>query len=116
MDTAAIELRVADLLAWATRLAVGLLAVGVVLLLAAGRTPLDAGLPLDLARIPGDLAALRPDGFLWAGVVVAVASPAARVALAAVGFARIGATRRAVLGLAVLAVIAAGVVAGLISG
>ncbi|MFP5342442.1 MAG: DUF1634 domain-containing protein [Candidatus Limnocylindria bacterium] len=66
------------------------LVVGVVLLVAGGRSPLDGGPPLDLATIVAGLAALDPAAFLWAGLLAVIATPVTRVLGAAAGFARTG--------------------------
>ncbi len=77
----------ARLLTGGTWLAVGLLTLGVVALLAAGRSPLEGGPPLDLGSPPW--AALpRPEGFLWPGLAVVIATPAVRVAVSLVGYLR----------------------------
>ena len=48
--------------------------------MAAGISPLDPGWPpLDVAAIPSDLLALRPEGFLWLGLLVTIATPLLRV-------------------------------------
>jgi uncharacterized membrane protein len=80
--------------------------VGVVGLLAAGRSPLEGGPPLDLGHIADDIAGLRPAGFLWLGLLAAIATPVARVAVALAGFARIGERGMAVVALLILGVIA----------
>jgi uncharacterized membrane protein len=74
-------------------------------LLAAGRSPLDGGPPLDPGHIVGDIAALRPEGFLWLGLIVAIANPAARVMLALGGYLRLGERGMAVVAMLILGVI-----------
>lgn len=70
-----------------TYASVALLALGVAAMAAAGRSPLDEPFPpLDLARLPGDLASGRVEGFLWLGLIAAIATPAMRVAAALVGY------------------------------
>jgi uncharacterized membrane protein len=114
---AGVEARIARLLVVGTRLAVALLAIGSVLLIAAGISPLaEDWPPLDLAALPADLLALRPEGFLWLGLLVTIATPLLRVVTATLGFARAGERRMVGLGLAVLVVIALAVVAGVAAG
>ncbi len=112
-----VEARIARLLRIGTRLGVGLLAIGTGLLAAAGISPLATGWPpLDLAALPSQLLALRPEGFLWLGLIITIATPLLRVAAATLGFARAGERRMVVLGLAVLVMIALAVVAGVAGG
>ena len=70
----ALEAVIGRLLVAGTWLAMGLVAIGVVLMLANGVDPLAHGAipPFDLATIPTDLAAFRPEGFLWAGIVLVI--------------------------------------------
>lgn len=89
------------------------LAVGVGLMFAAGRSPLDPGYPgLDPTRLPADLLRLDPGGFLWLGLLAAMATPAARVVASLVGYAQGREWRMVAVSVAVLAVIAASVVLG----
>jgi len=102
---------IARVLRVGTLVSVGLLAIGVALLSLAGRSPLDATWPaLELGRIPGDLLALRPEGFLWLGLLTTLSTPLLRVAAAVLGFLGAGERRMAGLGTAVLVVIALAVV------
>jgi uncharacterized membrane protein len=107
-----IESRVARLLTVGTFLSVALLAVGAVLALASGVTPLQAPPAFDPAAIVGDIVALRPAGFIWLGLLGTLGTPASRVVAALVGYARGGERGMAVVGGLILLVIAAGVVAG----
>ena len=99
-----------------TYLAVGLLSVGVALLLVAGISPLAGGPPLDLGRLFADLGSLAPAAFLWLGILAVIATPLSRVVAAAVGFARLGDRWMVGVALAILAVIALGVVSALAAG
>jgi uncharacterized membrane protein len=109
-----IELRVARLLTLGTRLAIGLLAVGSLLLVTNGISPLAGNWPpLDVAAIPADIVALEPAGFLWLGLLATIATPLLRVGAATLGFAAAGERRMVALGIAVLLVIALAVVAGI---
>ena len=111
-----LEARVARLLTIGTYTAVALIVVGTLGSLAAGRSPLDAAPSLELGRLPADLAALRPSGFLWLGVLGVIATPAARVAAALIGYLQLGERGMAVVAGLILVVIGAGVVAGIAAG
>jgi len=101
-----LERSIARLLTIGTYLSVGLLVVGVVLMLGAGIGPRSGGPAFDPARLVSDLIALRPAGFLWLGLVAVVATPAARVLAALVGYARRGERLMAVVAGLILFVIA----------
>lgn len=104
---------IARLLTAGTYLSVGLLAIGVVLMVTSGTSPLATAPTLDPTRIPSEIATLQPTGFLWLGLIVAIATPLARVAAAVVGYLRAGERRMALIGLAILLVVSVGVVLGL---
>lgn len=110
-----LEGTIARVLSVGTLVSVVMLAIGGGLLLASGGSPLDPAPGFDLGRVPGDLASLAPTGFLWLGLVVVVATPAARVAAGLVGYVRTGERGMAIVALLVLIVIAAGVLAGIAS-
>jgi uncharacterized membrane protein len=112
-----IDARIARILAVGTRVAVALLAIGSVLLVAGGTSPLASDWPpLDPASLPADLLALQPAAFLWLGLMVTIATPILRVVASTWGFGRAGEPRLAAFGVAVLVVIALAVVAGLAAG
>ena len=112
-SAAGIEVRIARLLTVGTREAIALLAVGSVLMLAAGISPLAGDWPpLDVASLPADLLALRPGSFLWLGLLVTISTPWLLVMTATIGFARAGERRMVLLGVAVLVVLVLAVVAG----
>ncbi len=112
-----VETRIARILTVGTRAAVALLAIGSLLMIAAGTSPLTPDWPpLDLASLPADLLALEPTAFLWLGLMATIATPILRVAASTWGFGRAGERRLAALGVAVLVVIALAVVAGLAAG
>jgi uncharacterized membrane protein len=111
-----LELALAHVLELGTYVSVALLAVGAVLLLGSGASPLGGGPPLSVATLGPDLLALRPAGFLWLGILGMLATPALRVVRAAIGFWRRGETRMAATAVAVLVVIAIGVAIGLLAG
>ena len=100
-----LERSIARLLTVGTWLSIALLAVGFVLMLAQGISPLDPAPAFDLRSIPAHIAALDSLGFLWLGLIVVVATPSARVAAALVGYARAGDRRMALVAVAVLVVI-----------
>jgi len=99
-----------------TYTAVAFLAVGVVLLLEAGISPLAGGPPLDLTRIATDLLALAPGAFLWLGILAVIATPVSRVITAAIGFARLGDRWMVGVALGILAVIAIGIASAVDAG
>ncbi len=109
----AMDRRVARVLGVGVSASVLLLAIGAVLLIASGRSPLDEAWPaFDPSRLLSDLRALRPEGFLWLGLITILATPSLRVATAIAGFLTTGERRMAGLGAAVLAIVALAVVAG----
>ena len=65
-----------------------------------------------IGRLPGDVLALRPEGFLWLGILGVLSTPALRVGRALLGFGRRGERRMVAISLLVLAVIAVGVFVG----
>lgn len=108
----ALESQIARLLTVGTYASITCVALGVVALLAAGTSPFDTAPGLDLGRLGGDIVGLRPEGFLWLGILGLVATPAARVVAALVGYLSSG--ERLMIGVSVLilVVIAIGVAAG----
>ncbi len=103
---------IARLLGVGTYVSVALLGIGVVALLATGQSPVEGTpLPLDLGRIPADILAFRPEGFLWPGIIVMIATPAARVTASLVGYARSREWGMAIVAFLILCVIAVGVAA-----
>ena len=76
-------------------------------MVAAGRSPLRPALRRSTsARLPPDLVALRPEGFLWLGLLAVIATPTGRVVASLVGYLAGGERAMAVVSLAILAVIA----------
>lgn len=115
-DTAdALEATIGRLLVAGTWLAMALVLVGVLLMLAGGVDPLTrSGIPsFDLSRIPADLAALRPGGFLWAGIALIVTLPVGRVVVAGLGFLAARDGRLALISLLVLLVVVISITAAL---
>jgi uncharacterized membrane protein len=84
------ERRIGRLLIALTYASVVLLLIGVVLMLAAGISPLSSGPPLDPGMLVPGLVALEPAAFLWLGLLAVLATPVSRVVAAAIGFARTG--------------------------
>jgi uncharacterized membrane protein len=111
--TSGIESTIARVLTIGTYVSVGLIGLGVLAMAAAGIDPLATAPAFDPARIPADLAGLRPAGFLWLGILGVLATPASRVAASLVGYLRTGERLMAWVSAAILIVIAAGVVTGL---
>jgi uncharacterized membrane protein len=115
--TRELELAIARLLNVGALASVLLLATGVILAAAAGISPLDGSVPpFDPAQIVPDILALRPEGFLWLGLVFVIATPASRVIASLIGFASTREWLMALVSLAVLAVIAASVALSSIEG
>ena len=107
-----LEVGLARVLQVGTYTSVALVAIGSILLLASGGSPITGGPPLDLGRLLPDLLALRPEGFLWLGILGVLSTPSLRVGRALLGFARRGEHRMVAISLLVLAVIAVGVFVG----
>jgi uncharacterized membrane protein len=105
-----LERSIARLLTLGTYASVGLLVLGFVLMLAAGIQPRSGGPVFDPSRLVPDLVALRPAGFLWLGLIAAVATPAARVLASLIGYVRRGERSMAIVAGMILVVIALSVV------
>ncbi len=114
----AMEAIVARMLVVGTWLAMALVLVGVLLMLASGVDPLAHGAipPYQPAAIPGEIAAGRPAGFLWAGITVIVLLPIGRVVVSGLGFLAARDFRMAAISLAVLLVVGASVLAAVVLG
>jgi uncharacterized membrane protein len=111
------ETVLARVLSVGTYVAVALIGIGVGAMLIAGRSPLDPSFaPLDPGRLLADVAAGRPEGFLWLGLVVAIATPAGRVAAALAGFLARREVPFAAVAAAILVVIGAGLLIALGGG
>ncbi len=110
-----LDLAVARLLNAGTIVAVAILALGLVAMAVTGLSPLDMPFPpLDLVRLPQDLAALRPEGFLWLGLIAVIATPLSRVIASLGGYAIQGERTMILISVAILSVIGASVVISLI--
>jgi uncharacterized membrane protein len=112
-----LDLVIARVLTIGTTIGVGLLAIGVVLLIASGGSPLDEPPHgFEPSQIVPDLLAGNPEGALWLGLIVLIAMPASRVAASLIGFARAGERWMVGISAAILVVIAAGVAIGALLG
>ena len=96
---------IARLLTYGTYVSVALLAAGVVLMFARQINPLGGGPSFQPELIVDDLLHARPAGFMWLGLVATVATPAARVVAALIGFGRRGERTMAIVAVLILAVI-----------
>ena len=101
-----LERSIARLLTLGTYASIGLLVVGFVLMLASGIGPRSGGPVFDPSTIVPDIVALRPAGFLWLGLIAAVATPVARVLASLIGYVRRGERSMAVVATLILVVIA----------
>jgi uncharacterized membrane protein len=113
-ETAArLETIAARLLTWGTRIALGLVLVGVGGMAPAGIQPLAGGAfpPYSLTAIPGQVLALQPEGFIWAGMTLLVALPLGRVIVSGAGFLAAHDRRLALVSVLVLLVIGLSVLA-----
>lgn len=111
-----LESALARVLQAGTYASIGLVTVGVVLLVASGGSPLDPGPTLNPGSLLADVVAGRAGGFLWLGILGIVATPGLRVVGALVGFARRGERSMVIVSALILAVVAVGVFAGLVTG
>jgi uncharacterized membrane protein len=62
--------------------------IGVGILLATGRSPLDGGPDLELTRLWEELPRFDAPALLWLGLIAVIATPIGRVVLAGAAFAR----------------------------
>jgi uncharacterized membrane protein len=97
-----------------TYVAVALLAIGVVLMFTHGIAPLSRAQMFDPDVLFRDIVALRPDAFLWLGLLAIILAPVARVIAAAVGYARTGDRSMVLVALAILAVLALSVASAVV--
>lgn len=112
---AADERQIGRLIVRITYLAVALLGVGVLSMVATGVSPLDAVPTLDAAGLIAAIGGLRPEGVLWLGLMAVIVTPIIRVIAAAFAYARGAEWRMVAISIAILAVIATGVVTTLIT-
>jgi len=111
-----LEPALARVLQVGTYLSISAVVVGTVLLLGGGISPLAASPALQVDRLLPDILGGRPAGFLWLGILAICVTPALRVVGALVGFWRRGERRMVGVAVAILVVVAAGVVTGLLAG
>ena len=109
----AAERLIGQLLIAVTYVSVGLLAIGVALMIADTISPTSGGPPLDLATLGAQLVAFEPAAYLWLGMLAVVAAPIGRVIVAAVAYARESDWLMLGVSIAILAVIAIGVISSL---
>lgn len=110
-DMLATEGRIGRLLILLTYVSVTLLVVGVALLLIAGISPLAGGPAFDPATILPDVLAGAPAGILWLGLLAVIATPLSRVVASAIAYGRAGDWSMVGIAVAVLAIVASGIVA-----
>lgn len=89
-STVELDRAIARILSAGTYASVVLLAIGVGLMFVLGIPAFAGGPRFDSTRLVPDLAHLRPEGFLWLGLITVVATPAARVLAALIGYGRSG--------------------------
>jgi uncharacterized membrane protein len=116
LPAAPLERAIARVLTIGTYLSVALIAIGTLLLIGDGRSPLDLAPPLDAGRLVGDLVGLQPASFLWLGILGVIATPATRVLAALIGYQRTRERGMVIVASLILVVIAAGVVTGTVAG
>jgi uncharacterized membrane protein len=109
----ATERLIGRLLIAITYVSVGLLGIGVALMVADSISPTSGGPPLDLGGLGAQLAALEPAAFLWLGMLAVIAAPIGRVIVAAIAYAREADWLMVGISIAILVVIAVGVVSAL---
>lgn len=110
-----LEVALAHVLQVGTYVSIALVAVGSLLLVASGHSPVEGGPPLNVLGLVGDIVALRPAGFLWLGILGVLSTPALRVGRALLGFLRRGESRMVLVSVLVLVVIAVGVFVGVVA-
>ena len=113
MKAERLERSVGLLLGAMAAISVAILVLGILGIAASNVAPLDRGFPaFDLARMPADLAAMKPAGFLWLGLCAVILTPSVRVIASLLGFAALGERRMVAVALIVLAAICLSAVLG----
>lgn len=113
--SADVENVIARVLLSGTIAGIFLLAVGVALMARNGISPLAETFPaFEPRNLLADIVALRPEGFLWAGIVILIATPIARVVGELVTYTVRRDRILALTALAILGVIALSVLAALL--
>jgi len=100
-----LDTQIARLLTAGTYVSIGLLAIGVLGMLAAGQSPFAGGPSFAPGRLIPDLVALRPEGFLWLGLIAVISTPSLRVAASLIGYLRSGERAMAVISALILGII-----------
>jgi uncharacterized membrane protein len=112
--SADVELVIARLLMVGTVAGIALLAVGVALMAVGGISPEAGTFPaFDARTVVADIVAFRPEGFLWAGIVILIATPIARVTGELVTYLVRGDRLLALVALGILGVVGLSVAAAL---
>ncbi len=96
-----------------TYVAVGFLIGGVLGMALAGISPVTGGSSVDVMDIVAALAAFDPAALLLVGIVAVIAAPLARVIVAGLAYASDSDWRMVAVSIAILAIIAIGVVSAL---
>ena len=111
---AAAEVRIGRALIAVTYVAVAILGAGVIAMVATGTSPLAPAPVIDgLDAFVDAVRSLSPEGILWVGLALVIATPIVRVILAAIAFARGAEWRMVAISIAILVVIATGIVTAL---
>jgi uncharacterized membrane protein len=111
-----LDLTIARILTVGSYLSVGFIAIGVVLMAVNGRSPLDPPPGFDPTALVREILEARPEGFLWLGLLILLATPATRVAASLVGYIRSRERQMTAVSIAILVVIAGGVIIGVVLG
>jgi uncharacterized membrane protein len=110
---AALELAIGRVLVLGALVGVGFLLAGVALMVAGGISPTSGtATGFDAGRLGQDLLGGRPEGFLWAGIAILIATPVVRVVGELVAFAWRRDRTMAAVAAAILGIISLGVVLG----
>ncbi len=108
------ESRIGRALIVVTYVSVAILAVGVLGMIALGISPLDPAPAVEsMAALVDAVRGLQPEGIIWVGLAVVIATPILRVILAAIAYARGAEWRMVAISVAILIVIAIGVATAL---
>ncbi|MHC4789673.1 MAG: DUF1634 domain-containing protein [Planctomycetota bacterium] len=97
--------RIAFVLRWGSYLSAVFLLVGLVWVMAAPDVPIQAGPPMPLNAIGGQLISANPYAVMQLGILLLLATPLTRVVMASVSFWLGGERRYSLMSLAVLAII-----------
>jgi uncharacterized membrane protein len=113
---AGLDVAVGRLLRAGVVTAVALMAVGVALMAIHGIEPNTHPFPpFNLSRIPSDIAALKPEGYLWLGLIAVILTPISRVVASMIGYARAADRTMVLISIAVLFVIALSVTVAIVT-